>query len=96
MKQWTKERSASKPADLQLVAPDTYIQRRNIQQEERAATEETAAYTDYVCESREIPVSEYEMLKSIEEIRTEEAVTAAIDEYTMQLMDGGLLYWLRF
>ena len=28
------------------------------------------------------------MLKSIEEIRTEEAVTAAIDEYTMQLMEG--------
>ena len=91
MKQWTKERSASRPAVLQLVAPDTYIQRRNIQQEEHAATEEAAAYTDYVCESREIPVSEYEMLKSIEEIRTEEAVTAAIDEYTMQLMEGGLL-----
>lgn len=50
-----------------------------------------AAYTDYVCESREITESEYAMLKSIAEIRTDEAVTAAIDEYTMQLMEGGLL-----
>ena len=69
------------------MAPDTFIQRRNIQQEEHEATEQAAAYTDFVCESREITESEYAMLKSIEEIRTDEAVTAAIDEYTMQLMD---------
>lgn len=68
-----------------------YIQRRNIQQEEHPEQEGMAAYTDYVCESREITESEYAMLKSIEEIRTDEAVTAAIDEYTMQLMEGGLL-----
>ena len=91
MKQWTQERSASRPAELQLVAPDTFIQRRNIQPEEHAEREGMAAYTDYVCESREITESEYAMLKSIEEIRTDEAVTAAIDEYTMQLMEGGLL-----
>lgn len=53
--------------------------------------DQAAAYTDFVCDSREISVGEYEMLKSIEEIRTDEAVTAAIDEYTMQLMEGGLL-----
>ena len=87
MKQWTQERSASRPAELQLVAPDTFIQRRNIQQEEHEATEQAAAYTDFVCESREISVGEYEMLKSIEEISTEKA----IDEYTLQLMEGGLL-----
>ena len=91
MKQWTEERCASRPAELQLVGPDTYIQRRNIQQEKHEATEQAAAYTDFVCESREIGVSEYEMLKSIEEIKTDEAVTAAIDEYTLQLMEGGIL-----
>ncbi len=68
-----------------------YIQRRNIQEEGHEATDQTAAYTDFVCESREIGVGEYEMLKSIEGIRTDEAVAAAIDEYTMQLMEGGLL-----
>ena len=76
---------------MQLVAPDTYIQRRNIQQEKHEATDQAAAYTDFVCESREIGVGEYEMLKSIQEIRTDKAVNAAIDEYTMQLMEGGLL-----
>ena len=91
MKQWTQERSASRPVELQLVAPDTFIQRRNIQPEEHEATDQAAAYTDFVCESREISVGEYEMLKSIEAIKTDEAVTAAIDEYTMQLMEGGLL-----
>lgn len=91
MKQWTEERSASRPAELQLVGPDTYIQRRNIQPEEHEATDQAAAYTDFVCESREISVGEYEMLKSIEEIRTDEAVAAAIDDYTMYLMEGGIL-----
>lgn len=91
MKQWTEERSAQRPAELQLVAPNLYIQRRNITAQEHEEQDGMAAYTDYVCESREITESEYEMLKSIEEIKTDEAVTAAIDEYTMQLMEGGLL-----
>ena len=87
MKQWTEERSAQRPAELQLVAPNLYIQRRNIEQQEHEERDGMAEYTDYVCESREITESEYEMLKSIEEISTEKA----IDEYTLQLMEGGLL-----
>ena len=69
------------------MAPNSYIQRRNIEQQEHEERDGMAAYTDYVCESREITESEYEMLKSIEEISTEKA----IDEYTLQLMEGGLL-----
>lgn len=69
------------------MAPNLYIQRRNIEQQEHEEKDGMAAYTDYVCESREITVSEYEMLKSIEAISTEKA----IDEYTLQLMEGGLL-----
>ncbi len=69
------------------MAPNLYIQRRNIEQQEHEERDGMAAYTDYVCESREITESEYEMLKSIEEISTEKA----IDEYTLQLMEGGLL-----
>ena len=87
MKQWTEERSEHRPQELQLVAPNLYIQRRNIEQQEHEERDGMAAYTDYVCESREITESEYEMLKSIEEISTEKA----IDEYTLQLMEGGLL-----
>ena len=91
MKQWTEERSAQRPAELQLVAPNLYIQRRNITAQEHEEQDGMAAYTDYVCESRGLTESEYEVVKSIEEIKTDEAVNAAIDEYTMQLMEGGLL-----
>ena len=61
------------------MAPNLYIQRRNIEQQEHEERDGMAAYTDYVCESREITESE--------EISTEKA----IDEYTLQLMEGGLL-----
>lgn len=89
MKQWTEERCAEQPQELQLISSDTYMQRRNIKQVEHEADEsaETEAYTEWVCESREISVSEYEMLKSIEEIDTAEA----IDAYTLALIEEGLL-----
>lgn len=64
-----------------------YIQRRNIVEATHEATEDTPAYTDWECESREIGISEYEMLKSIEEIDT----TQAIDAYTMQLIEEGVM-----
>ena len=44
-----------------------------------------------MCESREITESELAMLQSVEEIQTDKAVSVAIDEYTMQLMEGVLL-----
>ena len=89
MKQWTEERCAEQPQELQLIASDTYMQRRNIEKVEHEADKEAGreAYTEWVCESREITVSEYEMLKSIEEIDT----TQAIDAYTLQLIEEGLL-----
>lgn len=87
MKQWTEERCDTRPEELQLVAPNLYIQRRNITEQEHEARDDMAAYTDFVCESREITESEYEVLKSIEEISTEKA----IDEYTLQLMEEGVL-----
>lgn len=87
MKQWTEERCEVRPEALQLVGPDLYIQRRNITEQAHEEKDGMAAYTDFVCESREITVSEYEMLKSIEEIDTSQA----IDEYTLQLMEEGVL-----
>lgn len=87
MKQWKEERCAEQPKELEPVAPGIYIQRRNIEAAEHEATEETAAYTDYVCECREITESEYEMLKSIESIN----IDKAIEEYTLQLMEEGVI-----
>ena len=44
-------------------------------------------YTDWECDSREITVSEYQMLESIKQINTDKA----IDDYTAQLIEEGLL-----
>lgn len=76
---------------MQLIAPNLYIQRRNITAEEHEETDGMPAYTDYVCESREITESEYAMLASIGEIKTEQDVTAAIDRYTTELIEEGFL-----
>lgn len=79
------------PEQLQLVAPDLYIERKEIKAVYHDATAEMAAYTDYECMSREISVSDYNMLKDISEISTQEAVDSAIDAYTEQLIEEGLL-----
>ena len=87
MKEWTVERCEKKPQELQLVSPDTYIQRKDIKKVDHEATEDMPAYTDYECMSREITVSESQMLESITEISNEKA----IDEYTLQLIEEGVL-----
>ncbi len=89
MKAWKEEHCAQRPNELQLIAPDTYIQRRNIAEVQHDANEEAGieAYTDFKCESRTISVSEYEMIKSINDYDAQ----AAIDEYTEQLVEEGVL-----
>ena len=67
MKEWIKERCSEEPQELQLVADGIYIQRKNIKEVQHEATEGMEVYTDWECDSREITVSEYQMLKSIEE-----------------------------
>lgn len=91
MTEWKIERCAERPDELQVIAPGLYMERRDIKEvyHEGDGTEEP--YTDYECECREISVSEYEMLKGIEEIKTGEAVATAIDEYTLQLMEQGVI-----
>lgn len=91
MKQWTEERCSEKPKELQPVAPDLFIQRRNITEQNHEEKDGFPEYTDYVCESREITESELAMLNSISEIQTEGAVSAAIDEYTAELIEEGVL-----
>ena len=80
MKEWTKERCSEEPQELQLVADGIYIQRKNIKKVQHEATEGMEAYTDWECDSREITVSECQMLESIKQINTDKA----IDDYTAQ------------
>lgn len=87
MKEWTKERCSEEPQELQLVADGIYTQRKNIEKVQHEATEGMEAYTDWECDNREITVSEYQMLESIKQINTDKA----IDDYTAQLIEEGLL-----
>ncbi len=87
MKNWQEEHCTERPEELQLVAPDLYMERRNIREVSHEAEAGMEAYTEFVCESREITGSEYAMLKSIEAIDN----SKAIDDYTMQLMEEGVL-----
>lgn len=84
---WKKERCSEKPRELQIAAPGIYIERKNIEEVEHEAAGGMDACTDYECDSREISFEEYQMLKSIEEIDTQRA----IDDYTMQLVEEGVL-----
>lgn len=89
MKAWKQERCSEQPEELQDIGGGLYIERRNIRAEKHEADETLGIeeYTDFVCESREISVDEYNMFKSMEEIDTQ----AAIDDYTEQLIEEGLL-----
>lgn len=87
MTQWKEEWCAELPEELELVALGIYMERRNIEAVTHEATDDMPAFTDYRCESREISVADYEMLKSIEQISNDKA----IDEYTMQLIEEGVL-----
>lgn len=89
MTDWRKETSIAKPAEIQEVGPGVLIERRNIEQKTQQPAEgtEDEAYTYYEAESRTLTVSEYNMLQSITEIDN----TKAIDAYTMQLFEEGVI-----
>lgn len=89
MTEWTKEICSSRPPELQEIAPGLLMQRKDIKEVEHEATEDgaIAAYTDWECLCREITVSEFALLGSIQEIDN----SKAIDAYTMQLIEEGVL-----
>ncbi len=89
MKAWKQERCSEQPETLQDIGGGLYMERRNITAENHDADESAGveAYTDYVCECREITHDEYHMLKSLEEFEAQDA----IDAYTEQLLEEGVI-----
>jgi len=87
VKDWKTEHCSQAPEEVQQISPDTYIERRNIREVTHEEGEGHGAYTEWMCESRIIGISEYNMLKSIKEIDTQ----AAIDAYTEQLIEEGVI-----
>jgi len=63
------------------------MERRNIRRVHHDEADGTPEYDEWVCECREIALTDYQIIKSVEEIN----VNAAIDAYTEQLVEEGLL-----
>lgn len=87
MTNWSEDICSEKPQELTMASPNSYIQRRNIQEVEIPAEGDMSGYTQWVSECRIISIDEYNLIESIKEIRTDEA----IDNYTLQLIEEGLL-----
>lgn len=85
MTDWIQDICSERPEELTIGSPTSYIQRRNIHSE-KVQMDDTS-YTQWVSEARNITKDEYNLLKSIKEIKTDEA----IDGYTLQLIEEGLL-----
>ena len=89
MKEWKEEHCQQQPEEIQVIGDGLLMQRRNIHEVTHKADKKagTPAYSEWVSEAREITEAEYQMLKSIEEISAE----AAIDAYTEQLIEEGVI-----
>ena len=78
MTAWFEEECGStKPEELQIISPNTFMERKDLYENNGV----------WFSTSRKIKFDEYYLLKSIEEINTDKA----IDDYTMQLIEEGLL-----
>lgn len=88
---WKKEVCATQPDEIQIIASNVYMERRNIVEKQSEATEQQTSYTYWECESREIGISDYNLIKALGEVKVEDAIDDAIDSYTIQLIEEGVL-----
>ena len=79
---WKKEINSVLPDELQEIGAGLYMNIVAVTKERDGET-----YECFESDSREISITDYNMIKSIEEIETDKA----IDDYTMQLIEEGLL-----
>jgi len=84
---WKQETCAIQPDEIQIIADGIYMQRKNIREVVREAIEGQEGYTSWECDSREISVTDYNILKELENVQVDDA----IDAYTMQLIEEGVL-----
>lgn len=79
MEGWKEERCPEWPEEFERVAPNTYIQRRNIREDVHESKDGMPEYVDYVCESRYISSDDYiDILKEKEAKNREDIEFIAI------------------
>ena len=88
MTEWKEEHCSQQPAEVEAIADGFLLQRRNIRSVVHDADEDagTEAYTEWVCESREITITEYQLQHKAEMAEMNEA----IDDLTVSILMGGL------
>lgn len=88
MTEWKEEHCSQQPAEVEAIADGFLIQRRNIKKVVHEADEAagTEAYTEWVCTSREITITEYQLQHKAEMAEMNEA----IDDLTVSILTGGL------
>lgn len=106
MKEWEMQRGTQpeRPAEVDRESsPTTIYLRRNIEQVQRQPTDESGeAVMEWQYEEQELTIGEYEQMILMQQVVTQntesivESVTqfqkdAVIDEYTMQLVEEGLI-----
>ena len=89
MKDWTTEKCSQKPEEFQKISNDTFILRKDIELLEDGS---------YTCQSRIITENEYTQLSAIFDMlgQATQVITGfqkenAIDEYTLELIEMGVL-----
>lgn len=62
MNEWREEHLARFPEEFEKISEISFMQRRNIVEVSHEAIDGMPAYTEYICECREISVADYVML----------------------------------
>ena len=59
MKDWREEHSSQQPEEFEQISDGTFMQRRNIRKVDHEKNDDQPAYSEYVCECREMTAAEY-------------------------------------
>ena len=89
MTEWKEEHCSQQPAEIEAIADGFLSQRRNIREvvHNEDPDAEAGRYSEWVCESRQISIAEYQMLNK-EELT---AMNEAIDDLTVSILTGGMI-----
>ena len=89
MTEWKEEHCSQQPAEIEAIAVGFLIQRRNIRKVVHSEDPDTGTgrYDEWVCESRQISITEYQMQNKDELM----AMNEAIDDLTVSILTGGMI-----
>lgn len=91
MNGWREEHCFTVPDEYQELGGGRVMVRKNIRQASHEEAEGRPAFTEWVCECMEMDEGSYKAMVLAKEYKTEDDVVRAIDDYTQELIEGGVL-----